>query len=357
MMDSDSKKPPPPPSFVRSPEHLMDFVDTAGVGLHWVASDGTIVWANPADYEPLGYTADEYIGHNITEFHADDDVIADILRRLSGGERLHDYEARLKAKDGSIRYVQIRSSVLFEDGPERKFVHTRCYTQDITERKRSELARDRFVSILAHDLRNPLNSISMAAQHLLAGDVSEKQKRTIERISTSSERMAKMIVDLMEFARTLGDKVPLKRTSVDFGAVCQRISDEVRTANVGATIEVNCDGDLRGEWDAERLSQAISNLLTNAIQHGESPFVVRVRAVANDVVLQVSNRGRPISPEAIAEVFEPFSQSTSTTGLGLGLFIVKEIVTAHGGTIQVRSSVEDGTIFTSTWPKTCQGEP
>lgn len=155
----------------------MDFVDTAAIGLHWVAADGTIIWANPADYEPLGYSSDEYIGHNITEFHADDDVIGDILRRLSGGERLHDYEARLKAKDGSIRHVQIRSSVLFEEGTERKFVHTRCYTQDVTERKRSELARDRFVSILAHDLRTPLSSISMAAEHLLAADLSENAAR------------------------------------------------------------------------------------------------------------------------------------------------------------------------------------
>jgi PAS domain S-box-containing protein len=79
-----------PPPFVRSLEHLLDFVDTASTGLHWVGADGTILWANPADYEPLGYRADEYIGHNISEFHADGEVIADILCAADRG-RTHPH--------------------------------------------------------------------------------------------------------------------------------------------------------------------------------------------------------------------------------------------------------------------------
>ncbi len=98
----------------REEKHLLDFVDTAAIGLHWVGADGTILWANSVDYEPLGYTADEYIGHNIQEFHADADVIGDILQQLCAGERLHEYEARLRSKDGSIRNVSITSSVLFD---------------------------------------------------------------------------------------------------------------------------------------------------------------------------------------------------------------------------------------------------
>jgi hypothetical protein len=119
----------------RRERELADFIENASVGLHWVGADGTILWANQAEFDLLGYTREEYIGRKITEFHADQDVIGDILRRLMNKETLHDYEARLRCKDGSVRYVLINSNVMWE---EDRFVHTRCFTRDITERKRAE---------------------------------------------------------------------------------------------------------------------------------------------------------------------------------------------------------------------------
>ena len=119
----------------RSDAMLRDFVETATVALHWVGSDGIILWANQAELDLLGYSREEYIGHHISEFHADRAAIADIAARLTHGETLKEYEARLRCKDGSIRHVIINSSALFEDG---KFVHTRCFTRDITKRKRAE---------------------------------------------------------------------------------------------------------------------------------------------------------------------------------------------------------------------------
>lgn len=116
----------------RKQEELEDFVENATVGLHWVGPDGTILWANRAELELLGYQRDEYIGHPIAEFHADPPVIEEILRRLSAKEELHSYEARLRCKDGSVRHVLISSNVLWD---EDRFVHTRCFTRDITERK------------------------------------------------------------------------------------------------------------------------------------------------------------------------------------------------------------------------------
>jgi PAS domain S-box-containing protein len=107
----------------------------ATVAMHWVGPDGIVLWANRTELEMLGYAPEEYIGHHITEFHADAPVIEDILSRLTCGETLREYEARLRCKDGSIRHVLINSNGLFEDG---KFVHTRCFTRDITERKRAE---------------------------------------------------------------------------------------------------------------------------------------------------------------------------------------------------------------------------
>jgi len=120
-----------------SEQKYRDFVETASVALHWVGPDGTILWANQAELDMLGYRREEYIGHNIAEFHVDEPVISEILVRLCRGERLREYEARLRAKDGSIRHVIIDSSVLFENG---KFVHTRCFTRDITKRKLAEEA-------------------------------------------------------------------------------------------------------------------------------------------------------------------------------------------------------------------------
>jgi PAS domain S-box-containing protein len=117
------------------PIDFEDFAESAPFALHWVGADGTILWANQAELDMLGYERAEYIGHNIAEFHADATVLEEILTRLSRGERLHEYEANLRSKSGSIRKVLITSSVLFEDG---KFRHTRCFTFDITDRRRTE---------------------------------------------------------------------------------------------------------------------------------------------------------------------------------------------------------------------------
>jgi PAS domain S-box-containing protein len=121
----------------RSEQELTDFFENAVVGLHWVGPDGIILRANQAELDLLGYTRDEYIGHHIAEFHAEPEAINDILGRLMRNETLHSYEARLRSKDGSIRHVLISSNVLRQG---EKFVHTRCFTRDITERKMFEMA-------------------------------------------------------------------------------------------------------------------------------------------------------------------------------------------------------------------------
>ncbi len=119
----------------RSERDLADFFENANVGLHWVGPDGTILRANKAELQLLGYAPEEYIGRSITEFHVDEPTICDILGRLKAGEQLHDYPARLRCKDGSIKDVLIHSSVLRASG---EFVHTRCFTRDVTEQKRAE---------------------------------------------------------------------------------------------------------------------------------------------------------------------------------------------------------------------------
>jgi PAS domain S-box-containing protein len=117
-------------NLIEEAEELWSFLDQAAVCIHLVGSDGTIHFANQKELDVLGYTADEYIGHNITEFHVDQDIIQDILTRLTNGETLLSYVARLKKKDNSILYVSINSNVYKK---ENNFIHTRCFTSEINE--------------------------------------------------------------------------------------------------------------------------------------------------------------------------------------------------------------------------------
>ncbi|HEY4105544.1 MAG TPA: PAS domain S-box protein, partial [Polyangiaceae bacterium] len=121
----------------RGQEELLDFVENASVGMHWVGPDGIIQWANRTELELLGYTRDEYIGRHFAQFHADESLGVDLLRRLTNGEEVHDCGAQLRCKDGSIRDVLINSNVLWEGD---KFIHTRCFTRDVTQGKRAEEA-------------------------------------------------------------------------------------------------------------------------------------------------------------------------------------------------------------------------
>lgn len=122
-------------ALARQERALSDFVENGTEAMHWVGPDGSILWANRAEMDLLGYGPDEYLGRHIAEFHADPDVIEDILARLTRGEKLHDYPARLRCRDGSVKHVLIHSSVLWEEG---RFVHTRCFTRDVTAQKLAE---------------------------------------------------------------------------------------------------------------------------------------------------------------------------------------------------------------------------
>jgi len=129
----------------RQAVQLSAFLETAAIAMHRVGPDGTILWANNAELKTLGYAPEEYLGHHIAEFHADQDAIADILVRLHRGEKLSEYPARVKCKDGSIKSVLIDSSVLWDGG---RFVHTQCFTRDVTERALAEQASALLAAII-----------------------------------------------------------------------------------------------------------------------------------------------------------------------------------------------------------------
>jgi PAS domain S-box-containing protein len=184
----------------RSEQELADFFENAAVGLHWVGPDGVLLRVNQAELDMLGYSREEYLGHHIAEFHADRDVIEDILGKLRSGETLREYEARLRCKDGSIKNVLFNSNVLWEGGT---FVHTRCFTRDITERrlaeeslrKQSEWLRVTLASIgdavITTDTAGRITSLNPVAESLTGWSQDEANGRplgTVFRIVNEQSR-------------------------------------------------------------------------------------------------------------------------------------------------------------------------
>ena len=183
-------------------------------------------------------------------------------------------------------------------------------------------------------------------------------RETAVRIVSSGKRMSRMIEDMLDLARArLGGGIALKREAADLGVLIDRVVREVQAANPTRRIEIRQEGDLQGEWDVERLAQVASNLIGNALQHGEESAPVRVGLDGREpgfVVLTVSNAGR-IPAELLPGLFDPFRggqrQAGRSEGLGLGLYIVQQIVLAHEGAVDVRSDEANTTVFTVTIPR------
>jgi signal transduction histidine kinase len=236
----------------------------------------------------------------------------------------------------------------------------RSYTQ------RVDHSRQMFLSILGHDLRNPLNSLTLSAQALSRGawgsQVDAESAEMLSHISTSATAMARMIDELLDFTRRgVGAAMPLSPAAMDLKRLCQEVIEEERAAHTARTLRFGPHGDLTGEWDAARLRQLVSNLLGNALQHGggSSPVDLTVSAEGSHVVLEVRNEGPPIPPDDLPTIFDPLVRGSSPElqkqrrpgSMGLGLYIAREVVIAHGGTIDVKSSAEGGTVFTARLPR------
>jgi signal transduction histidine kinase len=158
--------------------------------------------------------------------------------------------------------------------------------------------------------------------------------------------------------------MPIAPVAMDLDEVCRRVVDELVAIEPGRTIELDLSSDGRGIWDPARIAQVVSNLVSNALQHGAKQGTVRVSVGGDEeeVALTVRNQGPPIAPELLAVMFEPFCRGSAlrdsrARGLGLGLYIVREIVNAHGGAITVESTLERGTAFTIRLPRASASRP
>lgn len=220
-------------------------------------------------------------------------------------------------------------------------------------------SRNLLLGVLGHDLRTPLGVVHMSASFLLRADTLDgPQTKAVARILTAAERMRDMVKDILDFTQTaFGVTLPITPAPADLGEVALQVVGEVSTVYPDSKIELHCDGSLAGSWDAARIGQMLANLVANAVQHGAAlPVTVTAAAAEDGVNVQVHNKGKPISAETQRTLFSPLRQASDggrrpgSSGLGLGLYIVREIATAHGGSVQVRSD-DQGTTFSVRLPR------
>lgn len=232
----------------------------------------------------------------------------------------------------------------------------RSYTRRVDE------SRELFLATLGHDLRTPLNAMMLSAEVLArSGQLDDTNTQIASRMVVSGKGMTGMIHDLLDFTRTrLGAGMPVFVAPVDLSGLCQEVLGEFRAAHPDRSVQFDSVGDLRGQWDAARLRQVLSNLVGNAIEHGTPGGAIEVlaRSEGSTVLLTVMNQGPVIASTALPTLFDPFVRATSMpesnqrrAGIGLGLYIARQIVIAHKGTITVASSEATGTVFTVRLPR------
>jgi signal transduction histidine kinase len=239
----------------------------------------------------------------------------------------------------------------------------RALTEAVTEfTDRLNHARETFLGILGHDLRNPLSTILAGAQFLRDEHPDATQSRdVVNRIVSTAERMHHLVIDLLDFARTrVTGQMPIESRESDLKATLQDAAGEFSTAHPDRVVNVDVSGDLTGRWDEKRVGQAVGNLLGNALQHGapDTPIALSACADERQVNIAVHNDGPAISEQDRRTLFQPLRAGNGRRGygiasnhLGLGLYIARAIAIGHGGSIDVESSADRGTTFTLYLPR------
>jgi PAS domain S-box-containing protein len=227
--------------------------------------------------------------------------------------------------------------------------------EDVTQRRQREELHQRLLAMASHDLKTPLTAIGLSAQTLLRAVTERRHQGLVRGILASVGRVEGIVRDLVEYAVLERGGMPIRREPARIDEVCRAVVEECRAAAPSGQIVWQGEGDPRGEWDAARLAQAISNLVSNALQYGKrgAPVEVSWDARGDDVSVRVRNAGTPIAAETLPTIFEAFRRGPGeqrAKGLGLGLYIARKIATGHGGELGVTSD-EGGTAFTLTVPR------
>lgn len=350
-------------------------VAAAPAGLALLDGELRYVHLNEALARANGLPVEAYMGRTVAEvLPALAPGMVPLLRRvLETGEPVRGVEASAMAghEPGVVHhwladYFPVRAG----DG---RVIGLGAAVMDITESKRKEEElhraaefRERFLGIVSHDLRNPLNAILLAANGLMRSDcVARQHLKAVRRITASTERMVRMIGELLDFTRgRLGGGIPITPRPANLRHLCQHVLEELEAVHLDRELRLTGTGDFQGTWDPDRLAQLLDNLGKNALDYSPegTPVGFSLHDEGDTLRVEVHNEGPPIPPRLLAGIFEPFRRAVNgeahpTSGLGLGLFIVQEIARAHGGTVEVRSLEGEGTTFTVRLPRHGSGAP
>lgn len=349
----------------RSDDRLRFILSTARIVVGELDRDLRFHWI----YDPEQLPEDARLGKSIREvgdpaFAEELAAIVERVIRTGVGERVE-----LSPPPHDSR--QDHLLVSFEPTRDRTGAVTGVLvaSTEVTELKEAQIAltqsaafRERMLAVLAHDLRNPLSSI-VALTRLFAGkaEVAPDVRRALVQMEQASSRMVELIGTLLDFSAARFGTLPIVRAPLDLHRVASDVLDELRSAAPERALDLRVHGDTRGAWDASRMAQVVSNLVGNALTHGaqHAPVLVEIAGGDRGVTLHVTNTGPVIPPADIALLFEPFRRGSAagqrSRGLGLGLYIVQEIVRSHDGQIRVESSTERGTVFTVDLPRSAPG--
>ncbi len=357
-----------------SEERNRAVLTALGEGVTLIDARGELRMANASAERLLGLRFEQMVGRTAYDarwgaVHEDGSPMAGedhpAMLTLRTGKPVTHRVMGVHRPDGTLVWLSLNAQPLFEaDGQTLAGVVSSL--SDITERKRQEEeARRRaeferqLIGIVSHDLRTPLSAIILSASVLQRTDLSGQQARNVERIVSAGGRATRLIRDLLDFTQArLGAGIPLHPRAGDLHALARAAVDEVQPGYPERRIELVRAGDGDGTWDPDRISQVLSNLVGNALHYSPPGTTVRVetRSEGDTAVLQVHNQGTPIPPESLSRIFEPLERGMeqlegNNRSIGLGLFIVRQIVRAHCGDIDVRSTQEQGTTFTVRLPR------
>lgn len=300
------------------------------------------------------------------------------VERVGSGFHITDVVAEYRALRASVLRLwreslpepnvhDIDDLTRFDESLDQSLAHgVASYSRRIDE------SRQMFLAILSHDLRNPLSTIRTAA-YLVSLDSQDRAiVDAISMINSSTDVMLRLISDLIDFSSSgLGRAMPLNREPVDLEELCRDVIESYRSTHPGRVLRFHSDGDVNGVWDASRIRQVVSNLVGNALQHGSPDGAIDLSVTSKStppagssvggstVVLSVHNQGAPIPSDLLPTLFDPLKRYATRESaaerapgsIGLGLYIVREIVQAKGGTVQVNSEAEEGTTFTVCIPR------
>jgi signal transduction histidine kinase len=247
--------------------------------------------------------------------------------------------------------LESKASVFFELHRQRQLV-----AEELRQRTETLRLQEMFTAVLGHDLRNPLSAVITAAMVLQGRAADETTRDLAQRILASGRRMSRMIEDLLDLTRArLAGGIPINRTRTDLAPVVERVVQELSEAHPSRALTLAIEGDVAGEWDVDRLQQVLSNLVGNAIQHGDPGAAIAISLEGRSpaaVCVSVANGG-VIAPALLPTIFDPFQSGRRdrAEGLGLGLYIARQIAIAHGGSLDVTSTPESGTAFLLRLPR------